>query len=58
MSVFASSYLCVYPESQSSFRYVVSFREIKLFIAVQRKEASSKSVIESQMQLDLIIEIK
>lgn len=39
--VFASLYPWECPENHSYFRGVVSFREVKLYIAVQRKEELS-----------------
>lgn len=34
-------YLCLHPENHSYFRGVVSLREIKLYLAAQRKEELS-----------------
>lgn len=39
--LFVSLYPCVCPENHSYFRGVASFREIKLYIAAQRKEELS-----------------
>ncbi len=58
---FCSLLLMWCPQDHSYFRGVVFFKEIKLYIAAQSKEElslESKSVMESQMQPDLITEIK